>query len=150
MIELRAATKDDVETIVQILSKSRAEYIPYAKSFHTRDEYRNWVFGNLLLTHDVVIAQFEGVDVGVLATTVDDQYAWINQLYLAPGFLGQGIGKYLLDYAFKVLPRPIRLWTFQENIRAIKFYEKNGFYSVNYTDGEGSEEKSPYVLYECT
>jgi len=102
-----------------------------------------------MLTHDVVIAQFEGTDVGVLATTVDDQYAWINQLYLAPGFVGQGIGKYLLDHAFKVLPRPIRLWAFQENDRAIKFYEKNGFYSVKYTDGEGNEEKCPDVLYEC-
>jgi len=148
MIKLRPATIDDVETIVQILSTSRAEYIPYAKSIHTLDEDRKWAAGNLIPTNDVVIAELEGIDVGVLATRVGDECAWINQLYLAPGFVGQGIGKCLLDHAIKVLPRPIRLWAFQENARAIKFYEKNGFCPVKYTDGEGNEEKCPDVLYE--
>jgi len=148
MIKLRPAKIDDVQSVVRILTTSRAEYVPYAKSVHSLEETRKWVAQSLLTSHYVVLAEYNGINVGVLATNVADEYGWIDQLYLAPGFVGQGIGKVLLDYAFKVLPRPIRLWTFQENKRAIKFYEKNGFSSIKYTDGEENEEKCPCVLYE--
>jgi len=149
MIQLRSAKKNDVETIVQILSSSRTKYLPYAKSIHTLDEDRRWVGQTLIPSNDVVIAQVVGIDVGVLATTVIDECGWIEQLYLSPGNVGKGIGAAMLTHAFSVLPRPIRLWTFQENKRAIKFYENHGFYAVRYTDGNRNEEKCPDVLYEC-
>lgn len=149
MIQLRSAKLDDVEIIVQILKRSRAQYLPYAKSIHTLDEDRLWVSDILIPSNDVVIAQVDGIDVGVLATTVIDEVGWIEQLYLSPGNVGKGTGAAMLTHAFSVLPRPIRLWTFQENKRAIKFYENHGFYAVRYTDGNRNEEKCPDVLYEC-
>lgn len=95
-----------------------------------------------------MIAQFDNEDVGVLATSIADGIGWIDQLYLAPGYVGRGIGAELLNYALSLLPRPVRLWTFQENDRAIRFYEHYGFKAISYTNGEDNEEKCPDILYE--
>jgi GNAT superfamily N-acetyltransferase len=95
-----------------------------------------------------VIAQFDNEDAGVLATSVEKGIGWIDQLYLALGYVGLGIGAELLNYPLSVLPRPVRIWTFQENDRAIRFYEHYGFKTIKYTNGEDNEEQCPDVLYE--
>jgi len=148
MMHLRKAKVVDVEIVVQILNTSRLEYLPYAKSPHSLDGIRQWVGGHLIPSCGVVIAQLDGEDVGVLATSVSDGIGWIDQLYLAPGSVGQGVGVELLNHALSFLPGPVRLWTFQENARAIRFYEHHGFKAIEYTNGENNEEKCPDILYE--
>lgn len=148
MMQLRKAKIEDVKTIVQILSTSRLAYLPYAKSPHSLDGVHRWVGEKLIPTGGVMIAHLDGEDVGVLATSVSEDIGWIDQLYLAPGYLGQGVGVQLLNHALSILPRPIHLWTFQENARAIRFYEHHGFKAIKYTNGENNEEKCPDVLYE--
>ena len=73
---------------------------------------------------------------------------WIDQLYLLPGWVGHGIGTRLLELARRELPSPIRLYTFQCNDRARRFYERRGFEAISFGDGSGNEEKCPDVLYE--
>jgi RimJ/RimL family protein N-acetyltransferase len=51
-----------------------------------------------------------------------------------------------LDKNFKT-GNKFELWVFQENIRAIRFYEKNGFILVEKTNGERNEEKVPDAKY---
>lgn len=148
MITLRKATNQDVETIVRIISASRLEYLPFAKSPHSLDGDRRWVAGKLIPTGGVVIARSGEKGVGVLATSVSEDFGWIDQLYIAPGYVGRGIGTALLSHALGFLPRPIHLWTFQGNDRAIGFYEHHGFKAIKYTDGENNEEKCPDILYE--
>ena len=43
---------------------------------------------------------------------------------------------------------PIRLYTFQANLGARRFYERHGFSAIEFTDGEGNRERCPDVLYE--
>ena len=148
MIQLRSAKINDTECIAQILRSSRSKYLPFINLVHTPDQDRQWVRKILIPTNDVVIAQLDGKDVGVLATTVTEGIGWIEQLYIAPGFISRGIGTELLTHALKVLPRPIHLWTFQQNDRAIRFYEYHGFSAIEFTDGKHNEEKCPDVLYE--
>ena len=74
--------------------------------------------------------------------------SWIEQLYLLPAWVGQGIGTKLLDLARAELRPPIRLYTFQANERARCFYESRGFRAIAFGDGTGNEEKCPDVLYE--
>ena len=45
-------------------------------------------------------------------------------------------------------PRPIRLYTFQTHSLARRFYERHGYKAIEFTDGQGNEEKCPDVLYE--
>ncbi|HUO12594.1 MAG TPA: GNAT family N-acetyltransferase, partial [Caulobacteraceae bacterium] len=59
---------------------------------------------------------------------------------------GQGVGVALLGKA-KQDASELSLWTFQQNLRARRFYEKHGFVVVVETDGRDNEEKLPDVLY---
>jgi len=85
--------------------------------------------------------------VGFAATSQDDKASWIDQLYILPGRTGREIGRNLLQHMQRILPRPIYLYTFQQNIGARRFYERHGFEPIEFTDGDGNEEKCPDVLY---
>ena len=73
---------------------------------------------------------------------------WLDQLYVRPDRIGQGLGTRLVDKAKSMMPDGMRLWTFQTNVRAHKFYEKHGFVAIEKTDGRHNEEQSPDVCYE--
>ena len=77
---------------------------------------------------------------------------WLKQLYVAPGRTGRGIGQRLLDAMLdeaRSAAIPVfRLWTFQRNAGARRFYERNGFAAVGFGDGGGNEENEPDVRYE--
>ena len=72
---------------------------------------------------------------------------WVRQLYVAPGRTGAGIGQRLLDAVLVESPT-LRLWTFQRNAGARRFYERNGFVAVEFTDGSGCDEREADVRYE--
>ena len=59
-------------------------------------------------------------------------YGEIVSLYLLPEYFGQGYAKPLFDCAVNALLekgyRNIYLWVLNENIRAQRFYEKQGFH----------------------
>lgn len=84
----------------------------------------------------------------VLATSHDGAVSWIDQLYVLPGYVLQGIGTRLLASAHAELPPPIRLYTFQLNALARRFYERRGYEACEFTDGSSNEEKCPNALYE--
>jgi GNAT superfamily N-acetyltransferase len=79
-----------------------------------------------------------------------DRLSWIDQMYLDPTHVGRGIGALLLAHALATLPRPIRLYTFQRNEGARRFYERHGFRAVEFSDGSGNEERCPDVLFELS
>lgn len=147
-LQVRPAAESDPERIADILIESRAAFMPYAPSAHTEDEVRAWVQHHLLPTGGVTVAVLDGVVVGVLAVSSGGGYSWIDQMYVHPSLVSQGIGTRLLDHAIAVLPRPIRLYTFQQNVGARRFYERHGFQAVAFSDGQDNEEHCPDVLYE--
>ena len=73
---------------------------------------------------------------------------WIRQLYIHPNAVGHGVGTLMINMAKSILGSPIRLYTFQENIGAKRFYERHGFQAIGFDDGSGNEENCPAVLYE--
>ena len=147
-IEIRTATNDDAESVHRVLNASRIEFLPYAPSAHTVEEDRHWVSQTLIPTGRVELADLSGITVGVVATSVSGEAGWVDQLYVLPGYTNQGVGTALLTHSLSNLPRPVRLWTFQENKRAINFYTRHGFSEVTRTNGEGNEERCPDVLLE--
>jgi RimJ/RimL family protein N-acetyltransferase len=81
----------------------------------------------------------------------EDEVLWIRHLYVAAGEVGGGLGSELL--AFALAPeqrcgRVVRLWTFQANAGARRFYERQGFVPVRFTDGRDNIERCPDALYE--
>jgi len=94
---------------------------------------------------EVVVAEQEGRVVGFVALA---ERNFVEHLYVDPGRLGEGIGSALLEDAKRRMPAGFRLWVFQQNERARRFYENRGLTVVELTDGSGNEEKTPDALYE--
>ena len=72
---------------------------------------------------------------------------WIDVFHVAPDGHGRGIGRALVTRALQGR-RSVRLWTFQRNARARRFYALQGFREVRLTDGAHNEEREPDVLLE--
>ena len=72
---------------------------------------------------------------------------WIDQLYVDPALTGRGIGAALIDHAKRQRPAGLKLWTFQSNLDARRFYEARGFVATAVTSGD-NEERWPDVCYE--
>jgi len=53
-----------------------------------------------------------------------------------------------MTVALSSLRRPIRLYAFQQNAGARRFYERFGFLPIEWSDGSRNEEGCPDVLYE--
>ena len=145
---LRAAIAKDVLAVTNVIVESRRVFLPFAPSPHTLEDVQDWVEKHLLPTGGVTVAIAEGMVVAVLATSEDANAAWIDQLYVLPGFEGQGFGTELLHHAHVSAKRPVRLFTFQQNAGARRFYERHGYETVALSDGQSNEEKCPDVLYE--
>jgi len=147
-ITRRAAAAADAAAVAELLLASRRQFLPYAALAHADDELRCWVRDTLLPAGGVELACAGDRLLGVIATAHDGDCSWIEQLYLAPGCTGQGIGTRLLVPALAALPRPVRLYCFQANAGARAFYERHGFRAIAFGDGSGNEEGCPDVLYE--
>ena len=104
--------------------------------------------GPLLPSTETTVALIADEIVGMMALLRTQRHNWIDQLYLLPRAVGHGIGAQLLAHAKATLGAPIRLYTFQANTGARRFYERHGFTAIAFGDGSGNEEHCPDVLYE--
>jgi ribosomal protein S18 acetylase RimI-like enzyme len=138
----------DAEAIAAVYLRSRKELVACAPLAHSDDEVREWIRGWLIPAGRTTVALVGDQAVGFLAVSNSADESWIDQLYLLPAWVGQGIGTKLLDLARAELRPPIRLYTFQANERARRFYESRGFRAIAFDDGTRNEEKCPDVLYE--
>jgi GNAT superfamily N-acetyltransferase len=145
---IRAARTEDADRIADVLIRSRKAFLPYAKSTHSDDETHSWVASHLLATDNVLVAVEDESIVGVIATHGSETSSWISQMYLSPEWVGRGIGTLLIERALIGLARPVRLHTFQANVRARRFYERIGFVLIQLSDGSENEERCPSALYE--
>ena len=147
-VTLRPATDPDAPRVANVLIDTRTRFMPYAPSAHTDEEVREWVVSYLVPTSRVTVAEVEGHVMGVMATEVGDQVSWVTQMAVDPTIVGHGLGSLLLARAVGTLVSPIRLYTFQANVGARRFYERHGFVAIEFTDGQTNEEHCPDILYE--
>lgn len=147
----RIAQTDDAAKVAEVYLASRKTYLAYAPLAHSDHDVRQWIRDTLIPTGCVTVALQRHEIVGMMATSIDEGgHAWIDHLYLDPSCVGQGTGSDLLQRAVKALPRPIRLYTFQANAGARRFYERHGFVSIAFGDGSENDEGCPDVLYELS
>ena len=141
-ITIRPAVSADADAIADVyLASFKATYdFPLA---HTDDEVREWIRDAVAGGGAWVAVQPDGVVVGMMVTGPGD----LDQLYVRPDRLGAGIGRRLLDLAKERSPEGLKLYTFQVNARARRFYERNGFVAEWFGDGPANEEGQPDVRY---
>ena len=145
---LRAAKVTESRRVAEVLVASRREFLPFAPMVHSVEEVERWVRTDLISVGAVTVALMGDEIVGVLALSTESETTWVDQLYIHPLHVGQGIGSALLSLAVVAAPASVRLYTFQQNNRARNFYERHGFVAVEFSDGSTNEEKCPDVTYE--
>jgi GNAT superfamily N-acetyltransferase len=148
ILDFRPATVGDADSVADVYLSSRKELVACAPLVHSDEAVRDWMRRHLIPAGRTTVAVVDGLVVGLLAVSKATDCSWIEQLYLLPAWVGQGIGTQLLELARSELPPPIRLYTFQCNHRARCFYERRGFTAIAFGDGSRNEEKCPDTLYE--
>ena len=134
---IRRATVDDVEEIVAIFEPSFA-LLDFLPRLHTHEEHLAFFTG--CVREDEVYILGRG-----FAILHGD---WLGHLYVHPDEIGTGVGHALFEHVKTRRPDGFQFWVFQQNERARRFYEAHGAVAVEFTDGEGNEEKTPDVRYE--
>lgn len=144
----RRATQSDAEALTQVYLSSRKKFVSFAPIPHSDEAVYQWIRNVMIPNNQVTLVEQDDKIIGMMALLTEEGMGWIEQLYVHPDFVGCGIGTKLIERAKVELASPIRLYTFQQNQDAIRFYERHGFKAIQYSDGSGNEEKCPDVLYE--
>ena len=123
-LRLRRGTGADADIAAEVYLRARHGAIPEIPPLvHSDDEVRRWMRG-VLGNQEVWLAFADrGALVGLLV--VDGN--WVGQLYVDPAWTGRGLGTRFLELGKRRRPDGLQLWTFVSNVRAQRFYERNGF-----------------------
>ena len=114
--------------------------MPWLPVLHAPESVLSFFKNSVLTSEKVLIARDEMQVQGFIS----GKDGWLNHLYVAPPYWGQGVGARLLDTARSDLEK-LQLWVFQGNIRARRFYFQRGFCACEFTDGQHNDEKMPDV-----
>ena len=141
IITIEPGTLLQAADCASVLRTTRKHSLPYLPDLHSEDEDIRFLADRVFAADTVLLALHDGKVVGFIAFSE----GWVDHLYVVPGWQGRGIGRELLGRA-KLQCRTLQLWTFEQNIGALRFYEREGFRVVKRTNGSGNEEKEPDVL----
>jgi len=117
----------------------------YLPRLHSDADVRRWIEA-VVLTRCRVLAAVSGD--GRVVGFVALAGGRLDHLYVAPNVQGHGVGALLLAAAKAESPRGLRLFVFQRNVRARRFYERHGFSLIEARDGSQNEEGEPDAIYE--
>ncbi|WP_136622090.1 MULTISPECIES: GNAT family N-acetyltransferase [Mesorhizobium] len=140
-IILRPATDSDAAAIARLMRAALGSF-DWMPVIHTPAEDLAFIRDIVLPRQQVTVAEAGRAIVGFIAVSGE----WVEQLYLDPAWTGQGIGSRLLAEATAGMP-PIKLYCFQANNGARRFYERHGFRAESFGDGTTNEEGLPDILY---
>ena len=134
------AIDEDAAEISQILEDWAAanREIPLVHNVEERADYGCWLLEHTSVT---MIHNSSGV-VGFLAL----EKHIIQGLYIKKDFQRFGFGQAAIKFAQKQF-KELRLWVFQSNIGAQKFYQRLGFQIVEKSDGEDNDYRLPDIFY---
>lgn len=143
MATIRAAAATESEECAWIHIRALREMTFLPQDLHTDGETLAWMRDTVFASQQVLVAEDgEGGVAGYLALEGD----LVTGLYVRGGDRGRGIGSALLEAAKAGSPGGLRLWVFQPNTDAIRFYARHGFRALCETDGRDNDEKVPDIL----
>ncbi len=142
-VRIRPAGTDDGASIARVFLASFAT-LTFLPKLHSDEETFDFITNIVLREQDVLVAETDGEVGGFIAMHGD----MVEHLYVRPDLRRRGIGSALLRRAQESMPSGFRLWVFQENVPARRFYEAHGLMLIEKTDGSRNEEQTPDALYE--
>jgi ribosomal protein S18 acetylase RimI-like enzyme len=141
---IRRATPEDADEIAATFTASFETLLTFLPNLHTHEEHRRFITEIVPVDHELWVAEEDGRVVALAAIGE----ATLGHLYVRPDYQGRGIGSALLDKTKELRPDGFTLWTFPQNERACRFYERHGLRAITHRDGSGNEEGLPDVQYE--
>lgn len=141
---IRRADIGDAPAVADLWLQSFRAALPSVRVIHTEDQVRHWIRQVVIERYETWVICLDDEVVGMLALDGTD----IDQFYLAPEHRGQGLGDLLIAHAKTRRPECLRLWTFQVNEPAVRFYGRHGFRETARTDGAHNEEQEPDIQLE--
>ena len=142
-VNIRPARTQDLAACAGILN-SWIDETDWMPRIHSAEDVVRYYRDVVYRDRKVLVVAAEERVVGMMALATDQT---VMALYVKQGFRDQGVGHLLVEAAKREYPNHVQLWTFQKNIRARRFYEREGFVEINRTDGD-NEENLPDVLME--
>jgi putative acetyltransferase len=137
---IRRASADDIATIARLFRAVQQADLPYLPQLHTPEEDL-WFFRHR------VFAECEAWVAGSPDAFIAFREGFVDHLYVRGTHQRRGLGTALLAQAMRT-HSPLRLWAFQKNAVAIRFYAARGFREIERTDGSRNEEREPDILFE--
>jgi ribosomal protein S18 acetylase RimI-like enzyme len=140
---IRRAAPKDADQIAETFNRSIG-MLTFLPPLHTEEDNRRFITEMVPVDHEIWVAEEDGCVVGLAA--VGDRT--LGHLYVHPDHQSRGIGSQLLEKVKALRPEGFTLWTFPNNERACRFYERHGMHVSARGDGSGNEEGLPDVQYE--
>ena len=142
---LRRAREDDGPASGDVWLRSWRATFDFPPA-HPDDDVRHWLATELLPSTEAWVAVDPDQDGRVVALMALSDTK-VEQLYVAPEWIGHGVGRRLIELAKGRRPDGLDLWCFQVNAGARRFYERNDFVPILFGDGSTNEERQPDILY---
>jgi GNAT superfamily N-acetyltransferase len=133
----------DAGSVGQILSAANEE-TPWLPRIYSAAEQIRYA-GVMIDAGWVRVARQEGQVIGFIAR--DDSE--VHALYVLPRAQDMGVGTALVHDA-QTACDALRLWSYQANRSATRFYAQRGFVEVARTDGSDNDVGLPDILFEWT
>ena len=142
-LHCRPACIEDMKTCAEIVNHWIDE-TPWMPRIHDHTDVERHYRDTVYAQRDVIIVECDGTVAGFVSLSTDH---YIIALFIGEPARGRGCGNALLDRAKDKHPLGLKLWTFQANIGAQRFYAREGFHETCRTDGD-NEERLPDILFE--
>lgn len=138
-IKIRVWDKTDFDAVREILLKTwentytfipEADRVAHLNSFYNKNKLNDLLNDSHSKS---IIAEVDSVAAGWMKLFEDklNNKFFISSLYILPEYQGFGIGKKLLDEAYKTANRKnfseIWLGVMKQNLKAVEWYKKSGF-----------------------
>jgi putative acetyltransferase len=124
-LNLRVYVDADEDAAIELWRRTWQHHFPQIDFNERLAWWRERWKQELVPVADVVVAESNGELIGFV--TIDPNARYLDQLVVAPEHWGSRAAVALLDEAKRRSPSGIELLVNQDNARAIRFYEKNGF-----------------------
>ena len=134
-IKLREACQDDKEFVYQVKRAAMREYIEQTWGYD--EDIQRKLHDRRFGSQEFQIVSLDGHDVGIMSVAQEPDCVFLNQVYILPGYQGQGIGRKCMLNVFERATRsnlPVKLRVLRVNPRAAAFYKRLGFTITGDTD----------------
>jgi putative acetyltransferase len=122
---LRPYTAADEDAAIALWLRTWQQTYPDIDFSARLDWWRGRWRAELVPQTRIVVAEKAGAMTGFV--TVDPKTLYLDQIVVAPEAWGSGTAEALLAEARRLSPRGLDLQVNQDNTRAIRFYQKQGF-----------------------